>query len=181
MKSSINIYDIKLGIRNWEFVTGYSILIYIEQLYNKEFVITRVPMASLWDNSWTKNMIGSKRIILRYILFQIPAILLVVVIVLWLYYSAIISEYIVIITIILWVLKDFILFFFVWKAYDVSSGIPLAEKGVSIEDLDPEGYVEVGSELWRATTGNESVRIDKGTRVIIKSVKGLTLLVAPEE
>jgi len=126
-------------------------------------------------------MISSKRVIFRYILFQIPAIILVVVIVLWLYYASVISEYIVIITIILWVLKDFILFFFVWKAYDISSGIPLAEKGVSIEDLDPEGYVEVGSELWRATTGNESVRIDKGTRVIIKSAKGLTLLVAPEE
>ena len=126
-------------------------------------------------------MISSKRVIFRYILFQIPAIILVLVIVLWLYYASVISEYIVIITIILWVLKDFVLFFFVWKAYDVSSGISLAEKGVSIEDLDPEGYVEVGSELWRATTGDENVRIDKGTRVIIKSVRGLTLLVAPEE
>ena len=126
-------------------------------------------------------MISSKRVILRYILFQIPAIILVLVIVLWLYYSAIISDYIVIITIILWVLKDLILFFFVWKAYDVSSDIPLAEKGISIEDLDPDGYIEVGSELWRATTGDESVRIDKGTRVIIKSAKGLTLTVAPEE
>ena len=44
-----------------------------------------------------------------------------------------------------------------------------------------EGYIEVGSELWRATTGDENVRIDKGTRVIIKSVRGLTLIVAPEE
>jgi membrane-bound ClpP family serine protease len=126
-------------------------------------------------------MISSKRVIFRYILFQIPAIILVLVIVLWLYYASVISEYIVIITIILWMLKDFVLFFFVWKAYEVSSGIPLAEKGVTIEDLDPEGYVEVGSELWRATTGDENVRIDKGIRVIIKSVRGLTLLVVPEE
>ena len=53
----------------------------------------------------------------------------------------------------------------------------MAKTGIAIDDIDPDGYVEVGSELWRATTDDKKSRIEKGNKVIIKSVKGLTLFV----
>jgi membrane-bound serine protease (ClpP class) len=47
-------------------------------------------------------------------------------------------------------------------------------KGVAHTDLDPEGSVIVHGELWRArTTG----RIPQGTRVRVREIEGLTLVV----
>jgi len=119
----------------------------------------------------------SKQVITKYILLQIPAILLLTIIVLWLYFASVISFSTVLLIILLWIFKDIILFFFVWKAYQVSSDPPMAKTGIAIDDIDPDGYVEVGSELWRATTDDKKSRIEKGEKVIIKSVKGLTLFV----
>ena len=119
----------------------------------------------------------SKPVIIKYILLQIPAILLLTIIVLWLYFASVISFSTVLLIILLWLFKDIIMFFFVWKAYEISSDPPLAKIGKAIDNLNPDGYVEVGSELWRATNADISIRIKKGDHVSIDAVKGLTLIV----
>lgn len=43
--------------------------------------------------------------------------------------------------------------------------------------LSPQGYVQIGSELWKARA--VSGEIDAGIEVLIVEVKGLTLLVTP--
>jgi membrane-bound serine protease (ClpP class) len=44
--------------------------------------------------------------------------------------------------------------------------------------LDPEGWVLVGGEFWRARAGG---RVPPGGRVVVTSVEGLTLGVRAEE
>ena len=49
-------------------------------------------------------------------------------------------------------------------------------KGRVMEDLDPEGFILVEGEIWRAESIDGS-KIPKGSRVIVRSVKGMRLLV----
>jgi membrane protein implicated in regulation of membrane protease activity len=48
--------------------------------------------------------------------------------------------------------------------------------GVAASDLWPEGQVRVGGELWRARCAGGC---DTGTKVVVRSVEGLTLVVDP--
>jgi len=55
----------------------------------------------------------------------------------------------------------------------------IGERGEVREPLDPEGQVYVDGALWRARVADRGSTIDLGTRVLIKSVDGLTLEVEP--
>ena len=48
--------------------------------------------------------------------------------------------------------------------------------GVAASDLWPDGQVKVGGEIWRARCAGGC---DSGTRIIVRSVDGLTLVVDP--
>lgn len=123
------------------------------------------------------------RLIGRYVLLQIPeALILVLVIVVvdrwwplpgWLAWGIIG----------LWVAKDVALFPFLWRAYDwEASDDSLAlhgEQGIVVRRLDPEGYIRVRGELWRAKISAESTSIEKGRSVRVIDVEGLTLYVQP--
>jgi membrane-bound ClpP family serine protease len=84
-----------------------------------------------------------------------------------------------------WVAKDFILFPFVWHAYDWDHkkesnpmvGIP----GVAHQRLDPLGYVEVRGERWQAELSDPQHAVEKGEAIRVVGMKGLTLLVDPEK
>jgi len=78
------------------------------------------------------------------------------------------------------VAKDLVLFPFVRHAYEVEmreNGSHLVGTTACVEQaLDPEGWVRLGSELWRArATEGEAFPI--GTRVSVEAVEGLTLRV----
>lgn len=49
-------------------------------------------------------------------------------------------------------------------------------RGRAMDDLDPEGFVLVEGEIWRAESIDGS-KIPKGSRVIVRSVEGMKLLV----
>ncbi len=82
----------------------------------------------------------------------------------------------------LWVAKDVAMFPFVWRAYHPGTGEetrPLVGRdGVAQERLPAggEGYVRVGSELWRARATHETA---EGETVRIIERDGLTLVVDP--
>lgn len=126
----------------------------------------------------------SRPIYLRYILLNIPGLVAVILILIiiqrwivlpvWLFWSVIGF----------WIVKDAVLFPFVWRAYDWDrpgrSRSMIGERGIAKERLAPSGYVQVHGELWRAEKLGEESTIEKGQAVRIIKIEGLTLFVVPE-
>lgn len=83
----------------------------------------------------------------------------------------------------LWVIKDSILFFYTWPAYDAGTGNRfslLNQTGITEEALNPSGYIRIRGERWRARPGRGLARIESGQRVRVLAEEGLTLVVEPE-
>jgi membrane protein implicated in regulation of membrane protease activity len=80
--------------------------------------------------------------------------------------------------------KDFLLYPLLRPAYetDVSSGAAalVGEAGTATEDLNPNGYVRVRGELWHAELAAGVAPVRAGSRVRVRSARGLTLTVAPD-
>jgi len=83
-----------------------------------------------------------------------------------------------------WIVKDIILFPFIWRAYDggASATVPgmIGARGIAKERLQPIGYVQVRGELWRAVKVGDGPPIENGTPVRVHQMKGLTLYVTPD-
>jgi membrane-bound ClpP family serine protease len=83
-----------------------------------------------------------------------------------------------------WIVKDAILFPFIWRAYDWdragNSRSMIGERGVAKEKLIPAGYVKIRGELWRAEKIGEGPPIEEGQPVRVKKMEGLTLFVVPD-
>jgi membrane protein implicated in regulation of membrane protease activity len=116
----------------------------------------------------------------RYLLFQIPGMLidiavLAVLIEWWnLPLWAAVGIFAVL------VLKDFVLYPFLRVGYETNakSGIErlIGERGVVKQRLDPEGYVLVHGELWKARS-TSTQPLEPGTRVRITASEDMLLLV----
>ncbi|MGH0028236.1 MAG: NfeD family protein [Myxococcota bacterium] len=83
----------------------------------------------------------------------------------------------------LWILKDFVLYPILKRSYEDGSpngadGL-IGALGTARERLDPEGYVRVGSELWRAVLANGHDPVEAGAAVRVLEVRQLTLRVEP--
>jgi membrane protein implicated in regulation of membrane protease activity len=82
-----------------------------------------------------------------------------------------------------WVVKDALLFPFVWRAYepdDPSAPGGLVGATALVEDpLGPSGWVRIGPELWRAELVDGAAAAPRGTRVHVVRVEGLVLRVEP--
>lgn len=84
--------------------------------------------------------------------------------------------------VILWVIKDVVLFRYTWCAYDWEHQPPLiGTTGITVDRLAPSGYVRVGGELWRAEVAKGESPIEKGMMVRVRDVKGLALIVESYE
>ena len=81
----------------------------------------------------------------------------------------------------LWVAKDFALYPLLRIAYEDSNPHPSAKLvgalGTAKQRLDPEGYVQVGSELWRARVARDARPVESGDAVRVVEVQDLTLRV----
>jgi membrane protein implicated in regulation of membrane protease activity len=82
-----------------------------------------------------------------------------------------------------WVVKDALLFPFVWRAYEPDDpsapGGLVGATAVAEEPLAPRGWVRVGPELWRAELVDGAGAAARGARVRIVRVDGLVLGVEP--
>ena len=58
----------------------------------------------------------------------------------------------------------------------VGIGSLVGKAGVAVSELWPEGQVKVDGEIWRARCDGGC---DAGTRVVVRSIDGLTLVVDP--
>jgi membrane protein implicated in regulation of membrane protease activity len=82
-----------------------------------------------------------------------------------------------------WVLKDIVLFPFLWRHYDPNQFSDrfqmIGRKGFALTRLNPDGYVQVQGERWQAGIYNDLVSIDQGEAIRVKSINGLKLTVIP--
>ena len=121
----------------------------------------------------------------RYLLFQIPGWILVILLLgvahRWVGLSIPAAAGLFL----LFVAKDFVIYPYVRKAYEqdnrTGAELLIGMIGVTKQALDPEGYVVVKGELWRAVAGSPGQPIPQNTAVLIQAVSGLTLVVTPAE
>ena len=80
-----------------------------------------------------------------------------------------------------WVGKDVILFPFLWRYYDPDLHPDrfqmVGRRGFALTRLNPDGYVQLQAERWRACIAEGEAPIEKGEEICVDSVIGLTLTV----
>lgn len=85
---------------------------------------------------------------------------------------------------VLWIAKDAALYPFLHSAYE--TGVPSAADkmvgatGVAKEALDPEGFVQIGGELWKAKTRDPLATVRPGDRIRVEQVRGMKLVVSAD-
>jgi membrane protein implicated in regulation of membrane protease activity len=125
------------------------------------------------------------RAALKYAAMQLPGITLIALILLLIRQQFDLSGWLVAAVIAVWVLKDAALFPLVWRYYSPYPPPPLhrleGRRGIVHEPLAPSGYVRLGHELWRAEVPPGHARLKRGAHVRVRGVRGLTLLVEPDE
>jgi membrane protein implicated in regulation of membrane protease activity len=126
----------------------------------------------------------SARVVLRYALLQVPFTALVMVVLIWVRKWLDLPIWFICGLVAFLVIKDIVLFPFVWRAYDSDSpGLTNTlegARGIAINDLHPSGYVEIGAERWQAEVIEGSPPIRRGQRIRVHGIRGLTLLVQPD-
>ena len=123
----------------------------------------------------------STRIVVRYTLLQLPAIVLLILMLILVQRWVSLPAWFTWGLIIFWIAKDIVLFPLTWRAYDRShrgsADWMIGLKGIAENRLAPSGYVHVRGELWQAEVEGNSEPIEKGESVRIYGNRGLTLLV----
>ena len=125
----------------------------------------------------------SARILLRYTLFQLPGLALLILILILVQQWMDLPAWIFWGSIVVWVAKDAILYPFVWRAYDrdlpQGANSMVGVRGIAKDRLAPSGYIHVRGELWKAEVMEGNPPIEKGEDVRVRGVRGLTLIVQP--
>lgn len=117
--------------------------------------------------------------VFRYALLQVPGTILVLVATILLLKHTTWSAWIVWAGFGAWVLKDTILFFWVWPSYRSSEGSDLMEgrKGRVVRSCRPEGTVEIYGALWKAVADDREQPLSAGTVIRVCGRDRLTLVV----
>ena len=123
----------------------------------------------------------SSRIIVRYVLLQMPALVLLILMLALVQRWVSLPAWFTWGLISFWIAKDVALFPLTWRAYDRShkgsADWMIGLQGIAENRLAPSGFVHVRGELWQAEVAANSVPIEKGESVRIYGNRGLTLLV----
>ena len=123
---------------------------------------------------------GTLRVFGRYLVFQVPGWIIVgatlMAAIRWWKLAEIVAGLLMA----LFVTKALVLFPFVRKAYEPSSGEGVRAlvgcSAIARDALTPSGYVRVGSELWRAVL-REGGSAPAGSELRVVALSGLTLIV----
>lgn len=113
----------------------------------------------------------------RYLLFQIPGVVLFTILVVAAARAFDLSAATIAVALVLWIAKDIALYPMLAKSYEQRKGPDrlVGSSAVVTEPLVPEGWVRAGGELWRARASSGS--IPAGSEVRIVEVERLTLVV----
>lgn len=126
------------------------------------------------ERGWTA------KIIIRYILLQIPMLILVslVAIIAVDYFK--LRYWVAIVFIAGWILKDSLMFLLVWPSYDweklkLEKSI-IGERATVHDILNPSGYVRFKGEFWKARIEPPDIQVKKGETVRIIAIESGMLL-----
>lgn len=121
----------------------------------------------------------TKETIIRYTLFQIPALAALIVIMLLVRYWIAIPRILFYGIISACVIKDVVLFFYTWRAYiPKKDDVMIGKRGITLERISHVGYIKINGERWKALN-NSASPLEKGQEIIVVERKGLTLFVMP--
>jgi membrane-bound ClpP family serine protease len=121
----------------------------------------------------------TKETIIRYTLFQIPELAVLVPVMMLISHWITIPAVIFYGIISAWIVKDIILFFYTWKAYiQKKDDMMIGKRGITLERIIDKGYITVNGERWIALNSVESP-IEKGQEILVVERKGLSLFVKP--
>jgi membrane protein implicated in regulation of membrane protease activity len=124
-------------------------------------------------------------VIIRYFLLQLPGIGVFSAVVVLSYYVEFLPSWLAWTLWTVWMLKDIFFYPLVWQAYDPAvqkaKNSLIGKSGVTTEKLNPQGYVDVNGESWKAEVEEGLAPIGQGKPVVILRMEGLTLIVKPEE
>jgi len=119
----------------------------------------------------------NRQTIRRYILFQIPELILVILILFILQYFFEFPSWIIIAVVILSIIKDIVMFRFTWKSYVVHKKEDYArvkgKKCIAQQDFEKKGLVKLNGELWRVEVKKP---VKKGESLVVTDIKGLLLI-----
>jgi membrane protein implicated in regulation of membrane protease activity len=125
----------------------------------------------------------STRVLTRYTILQLPGLAVLVIIMLFVLRWFGLPVWLLWCSVFVWVVKDVILYPFVWRAYDQPRGkeadAMIGTCGIAKERMAPSGYVLARGELWKAELTAGSRPVEKGERVRVRETRGLTLIVKP--
>ena len=122
----------------------------------------------------------------RYLLFQLPGCVVAAAVLAGLVHWEHLSPRLAYVLFGIWVLGEIALFPVLRVGYEPGGNRGGAEAlvgalGVAQEDLDPEGYVRMGAERWRAVVASECAPVAAGAEVRVRELRQLTLVVEPAD
>ncbi len=124
------------------------------------------------------------RVLVRYVLLQLPGVILLVLFVMLIRRWFDIPAWLVWGFLGLWVAKDVILYPLVRRSYDPNEPAHenpmLGARGIAEDRLAPSGYMSVHGELWQAEVMEGSRPVEKGEGVVVRAAHGLRLIVEPD-
>ncbi len=128
---------------------------------------------------------STRRVFFRYLAFEAPSWVLLAAVLVVLVRVWDLSLALAALVLALWIVKDLALFPVLRIAYEPAGGSGGAENligalAIVSADLDPEGWVRIGAERWRARVSREHAPVPSGTAVRVTAVDGLLLRVEPE-
>ena len=127
---------------------------------------------------------SSAAVFARYLLFQLPGCVVAATVLAGLVHWEHLSPTVAYALFGIWVVAEIALFPVFRIGYETGGTRGGAEAligalGVAQEDLDPEGYVRIGAERWRAVVASGCAPLAAGAEVRVREVKQLTLVVEP--
>jgi len=127
----------------------------------------------------------STQALVKYALLQLPVIVLLTIALFVIRQWVDIPLWLIGGIVAFWVVKDIVMFPVVWRAYDQNRAGDATSivgmRGTATERLAPWGYIRIRGELWRAEVMEGGSPIEKGERIRVMEIEGLTLLVQPED
>jgi membrane protein implicated in regulation of membrane protease activity len=116
----------------------------------------------------------------RYTAFQIPGWIIASIGGWWVHRWLDVPPWVASGVLVVWVIKDYVLFPFLRSAYELDHRLPIerliGEHGKATDQLSPDGYIRVRGELWRAKS-DTNLTIERGVLVEVRGVEGNTLIV----
>ena len=129
------------------------------------------------ERGWTA------RIVIRYVGLQLLGVAVVVICLILIRRWMPLPHWFDIAFLSFWIIKDMVLFPFVWRAYDWDrhgqNHAMVGLEGVVEDPLNPAGYIRIRGELWRAELMDQTASAGVGDRVKVLQARGLTLFVRP--